>query len=199
MISITGSIVALATPMLDDGAIDYPGLRRLVDWHVGQGTDCIVAVGTTAARALESAATSGQPTGRTSLFITRGYEWKTVDLLVTNFHMPRTSLLLMIDSFIGDRWRRLYADAVRERIAVVARARSGASTASAPPRERLIRQRSKSGSSQLEPFHTQFSPSARARASRSSTVSHAGSGRRYSARVVRRQRPRGWAASCQRL
>ena len=47
MISITGSIVALATPMLDDGAIDYPGLRRLVDWHVGQGTDCIVAVGTT--------------------------------------------------------------------------------------------------------------------------------------------------------
>ncbi len=47
MISITGSIVALATPMLDDGAIDYPGLRRLVDWHVEQGTDCIVAVGTT--------------------------------------------------------------------------------------------------------------------------------------------------------
>ena len=47
MISITGSIVALATPMLDDGAIDYPGLRRLVDWHVDQGTDCIVAVGTT--------------------------------------------------------------------------------------------------------------------------------------------------------
>ena len=47
MISITGSIVALATPMLDDGAIDYPVRRRLVDWHVEQGTDCIVAVGTT--------------------------------------------------------------------------------------------------------------------------------------------------------
>jgi 4-hydroxy-tetrahydrodipicolinate synthase len=47
MISITGSIVALATPMLEDGAIDYPGLRRLVDWHVDQGTDCNVAVGTT--------------------------------------------------------------------------------------------------------------------------------------------------------
>jgi S-adenosylmethionine:tRNA ribosyltransferase-isomerase len=74
----------------------------------------VVAVGTTAARALESAATSGQQTGRTSLFITRGYQWKTVDLLVTNFHMPRTSLLLMIDAFIGDRWRRLYSDAVRE-------------------------------------------------------------------------------------
>lgn len=74
----------------------------------------VVAVGTTAARALESAATFGQPSGRTSLFITRGYEWKTVDLLVTNFHMPRTSLLLMIDSFIGDRWRSLYDEAVRE-------------------------------------------------------------------------------------
>ena len=74
----------------------------------------VVAVGTTAARALESAATFGQPSGRTSLFITRGYEWKTVDLLVTNFHMPRTSLLLMIDSFIGDRWRRLYDEAVHE-------------------------------------------------------------------------------------
>ncbi len=75
----------------------------------------VVAVGTTAARALESAATSGQATGRTSLFITRGYEWKSVDLLVTNFHMPRTSLLLMIDSFIGDRWRRLYSEAVAEK------------------------------------------------------------------------------------
>jgi 4-hydroxy-tetrahydrodipicolinate synthase len=47
MISITGSIVALATPMLDNGDIDYPGLRRLVDWHIEQGTDCVVAVGTT--------------------------------------------------------------------------------------------------------------------------------------------------------
>ena len=76
------------------------------------GAKRVVAVGTTAARALESAATTGRPAGRTSLFITRGYRWKTVDLLVTNFHMPRTSLLLMIDSFVGDRWRRLYSDAI---------------------------------------------------------------------------------------
>ena len=75
----------------------------------------VVAVGTTAARALESAATTGQASGRTSLFITRGYEWKTVDLLLTNFHMPRTSLLLMIDSFVGARWRSLYEEAIRER------------------------------------------------------------------------------------
>jgi len=44
---IRGSIVALVTPMLDDGAIDYPSLRRLIDWHIAQGTDCIGVVGTT--------------------------------------------------------------------------------------------------------------------------------------------------------
>ena len=44
---ITGSIVALVTPMHDDGSVDYDALRRLVDWHVSEGTDCIGVVGTT--------------------------------------------------------------------------------------------------------------------------------------------------------
>jgi 4-hydroxy-tetrahydrodipicolinate synthase len=44
---IVGSIVALVTPMLDNGDIDYPGLRRLIDWHIAEGTDCIGVVGTT--------------------------------------------------------------------------------------------------------------------------------------------------------
>ena len=44
---ITGSIVALVTPMRDDGAVDYPGLRQLIDWHIAEGTDCIGVVGTT--------------------------------------------------------------------------------------------------------------------------------------------------------
>ncbi|NCP40847.1 MAG: 4-hydroxy-tetrahydrodipicolinate synthase [Rhodoferax sp.] len=44
---ITGSIVALVTPMLPDGSVDYPALRKLVDWHIEQGTDCIGVVGTT--------------------------------------------------------------------------------------------------------------------------------------------------------
>jgi 4-hydroxy-tetrahydrodipicolinate synthase len=44
---ITGSIVALATPMHDDGSVDYDALRRLIDWHIAQGTDCIGVVGTT--------------------------------------------------------------------------------------------------------------------------------------------------------
>jgi 4-hydroxy-tetrahydrodipicolinate synthase len=47
MTPITGSIVALATPMHDDGSVDYPALRRLIDWHIAEGTDCIGVVGTT--------------------------------------------------------------------------------------------------------------------------------------------------------
>jgi 4-hydroxy-tetrahydrodipicolinate synthase len=45
--SLTGSIVALVTPMLEDGSVDYPALRRLIDWHIAEGTDCIGVVGTT--------------------------------------------------------------------------------------------------------------------------------------------------------
>ena len=44
---IVGSIVALITPMLEDGSVDYAGLRRLIDWHIAEGTDCIGVVGTT--------------------------------------------------------------------------------------------------------------------------------------------------------
>ncbi|HQZ35765.1 MAG TPA: tRNA preQ1(34) S-adenosylmethionine ribosyltransferase-isomerase QueA [Ilumatobacteraceae bacterium] len=74
----------------------------------------VVAVGTTSVRALESAATLGAPEGRTRLFIHRPYEWKVVDALMTNFHMPRTTLLMMIDAFVGPRWRTLYEEALRE-------------------------------------------------------------------------------------
>ncbi len=44
---IVGSIVALVTPMFEDGSVDYDGLRRLIDWHIAEGTDCIGVVGTT--------------------------------------------------------------------------------------------------------------------------------------------------------
>ena len=47
MTTITGSIVALATPMSEGGRIDYPALRKLIDWHIAEGTDCICVVGTT--------------------------------------------------------------------------------------------------------------------------------------------------------
>ncbi len=44
---ITGSIVALVTPLHEDGSVDYPALRKLIDWHIAEGTDCIGVVGTT--------------------------------------------------------------------------------------------------------------------------------------------------------
>ncbi|AVO34953.1 4-hydroxy-tetrahydrodipicolinate synthase [Ottowia oryzae] len=47
MKSLTGSIVALVTPMFEDGSVDYPTLRKLIDWHVAEGTDCVSVVGTT--------------------------------------------------------------------------------------------------------------------------------------------------------
>jgi 4-hydroxy-tetrahydrodipicolinate synthase len=47
MTPITGSIVALATPLQTDGSVDYPTLRKLIDWHIQEGTDCICVVGTT--------------------------------------------------------------------------------------------------------------------------------------------------------
>lgn len=75
----------------------------------------VVAVGTTATRALETAASTGQNQGRSKLFITPGYDWKLVDLMVSNFHLPKTSLLLMIESFIGPRWRSLYDQAIQHR------------------------------------------------------------------------------------
>jgi S-adenosylmethionine:tRNA ribosyltransferase-isomerase len=75
----------------------------------------VVAVGTTATRALESAATTGLLSGNTTLFITPGYQWKMVDVMMTNFHMPKTTLLLMIESFVGKRWRILYQHAIDAR------------------------------------------------------------------------------------
>jgi S-adenosylmethionine:tRNA ribosyltransferase-isomerase len=72
----------------------------------------VVAVGTTSARALESYGATGETFGRTSLFIRRPYPWKYVDVLMTNFHLPRTTLLLMIDAFIGPHWRQLYQTAL---------------------------------------------------------------------------------------
>jgi S-adenosylmethionine:tRNA ribosyltransferase-isomerase len=74
----------------------------------------VVAVGTTSVRALEAAAATGRLHGRTDLFIRRGFEFQVVDLLLTNFHLPRTTLLMMIDAFVGARWRRLYDVALHE-------------------------------------------------------------------------------------
>lgn len=72
----------------------------------------VIAIGTTVVRALESAAAFGASSGRTELFIKGDHEFKIVDRLLTNFHLPRSSLLVLIDSFVGPRWRDLYAEAL---------------------------------------------------------------------------------------
>jgi S-adenosylmethionine:tRNA ribosyltransferase-isomerase len=74
----------------------------------------VVAIGTTTVRALESAAATGELGGRTELFIHGDRRFEVVDALVTNFHQPRSSLLVLIDAFIGPRWRALYGEALRE-------------------------------------------------------------------------------------
>lgn len=73
----------------------------------------VVAVGTTSVRTIETALSTDRLSGRTDLFIHQGYDWKRVDVMMTNFHLPRTTLLLMIDAFIGPRWRSLYDEAIR--------------------------------------------------------------------------------------
>jgi S-adenosylmethionine:tRNA ribosyltransferase-isomerase len=75
--------------------------------------DRVLAVGTTVVRALESWAATGQAEGRTDLFIRRGHRFAVVDRLLTNFHVPRSSLLVLIDAFVGPRWRELYEEALR--------------------------------------------------------------------------------------
>ena len=79
-----------------------------------EGAERVVAVGTTTVRALESVAATGHLAGATDLFIRPPYPWRVVDLLMTNFHLPRSSLLVMIEAFAGPRWRDLYAEALRE-------------------------------------------------------------------------------------
>lgn len=72
----------------------------------------VVAVGTTSVRALESAA-RGEPQGRTRLFITPGFDFRLVDVLLTNFHTPKSSLLVLLAAFVGTaRWRSLYDEAL---------------------------------------------------------------------------------------
>ncbi len=76
----------------------------------------VFAVGTTATRTLESWAATGEREGETELFVYPGYRWRAVDALVTNFHLPRSTLLALVMAFAGkDLVREAYDLAVRER------------------------------------------------------------------------------------
>jgi S-adenosylmethionine:tRNA ribosyltransferase-isomerase len=79
----------------------------------------VIAVGTTVVRSLESAANRGELapyTGKTELFIYPGYQWRVIDGLITNFHLPRSSLMMMISALIGrERLLSLYGEAIAHR------------------------------------------------------------------------------------
>ncbi|MEL6502689.1 MAG: S-adenosylmethionine:tRNA ribosyltransferase-isomerase, partial [Cyanobacteria bacterium J06623_1] len=79
----------------------------------------VIAVGTTATRALEGAAQAAKSSslepfrGKTDLFIYPGYQWQIVDGLITNFHLPGSSLLMLVSAMIGrERLLELYQEAI---------------------------------------------------------------------------------------
>jgi S-adenosylmethionine:tRNA ribosyltransferase-isomerase len=75
-----------------------------------------LAVGTTSLRALEGAALSGKLQGETDLFITPGFQFRVVKRLLTNFHLPKSTLLMLVSAFAGmENIRRAYAHAIAER------------------------------------------------------------------------------------
>jgi S-adenosylmethionine:tRNA ribosyltransferase-isomerase len=76
----------------------------------------VVAVGTTSVRTLESWARSGEAHGDTDIFITPGFEWRVVDALVTNFHLPRSTLMMLVSAFAGyGHVMALYRHAIAQR------------------------------------------------------------------------------------
>jgi S-adenosylmethionine:tRNA ribosyltransferase-isomerase len=76
----------------------------------------VVAVGTTTVRTLESWARNGQTRGDTDIFITPGFDFKVIDLLITNFHLPKSSLMMLVSAFAGyDAIRALYQHAITQR------------------------------------------------------------------------------------
>jgi S-adenosylmethionine:tRNA ribosyltransferase-isomerase len=85
-------------------------------WERISAAPRVLAVGTTTVRVLETLARGGPLTGRTDLFITPGFEFKRTDALLTNFHLPRSTLLALVMAFAGvEETRRLYRTAVEKR------------------------------------------------------------------------------------
>jgi S-adenosylmethionine:tRNA ribosyltransferase-isomerase len=85
-------------------------------WERIRAAERVLAVGTTTTRVLETLARGAPLEGRSDLFVTPGFAFRRVDALLTNFHLPRTTLLALVMAFAGvDRTRELYEIAVRER------------------------------------------------------------------------------------
>jgi S-adenosylmethionine:tRNA ribosyltransferase-isomerase len=84
-------------------------------WERIRSAERVLAVGTTSVRVLETLARGGPLNGRTELFVTPGFEFRRVDALLTNFHLPRSTLLALVMAFAGvEETRRLYRLAIEE-------------------------------------------------------------------------------------
>ena len=84
-------------------------------WERIAGAERVLAVGTTTVRVLETVVRTGELRGRTTLFVTPGFEFRRVDALLTNFHLPRSTLLALVMSFAGvEETQALYRIAVDE-------------------------------------------------------------------------------------
>ncbi len=81
-------------------------------WEAVVGAERVVAIGTTVVRTLETVALTGELMGESALFIRPGFDFRVVDLLLTNFHVPRSTLLALVAAAIGGRWRELYRHAI---------------------------------------------------------------------------------------
>ncbi len=107
----------LTTDVVEEHAIH--GERYRVGeraWERIGNAERVLAVGTTTTRVLETLARGGPLEGRTELFITPGFQFRRVDALLTNFHLPRTTLLALVMAFAGvEETRELYRLAIRER------------------------------------------------------------------------------------
>ena len=85
-------------------------------WESIESAQRVLAVGTTTVRVLETAVRTRELAGRTMLFVTPGFEFRRVDALLTNFHLPRTTLLALVMAFVGvDETHRIYREAIAER------------------------------------------------------------------------------------
>jgi S-adenosylmethionine:tRNA ribosyltransferase-isomerase len=85
-------------------------------WERISSARCVLAVGTTTVRVLETVARTGELAGRTMLFVTPGFVFRRVDALLTNFHLPRSTLLAMVMAFVGvEEAREIYREAIAER------------------------------------------------------------------------------------
>ena len=107
----------LAAPTLEEHELH--GERYSVEpeaWERIRAASRVLAAGTTSLRVLEALARGAPLEGRTELFVTPGFEFRRVDALLTNFHLPRTTLLALVMAFAGvDQTRELYRIAVAER------------------------------------------------------------------------------------